>query len=161
GLQNLVSGLHPPQLDDFGLLPTLRWYAEEVRERFGLAVTISSRGDEADLPIDVRTVLFRVVQESLTNVIRHAGTDKADVLVAFDKKEVRIRVEDAGRGFDVDAALYKSGRPCWGLLGMIERSSLIGGGCQFVSEPGVGTIVEVFAPLKKRKNGDNSSAPGG
>lgn len=161
GLQNLVSGLHPPQLDDFGLLAALRWYADEVRERFGLAVTVSSRGDEADLPIDVRTVLFRVVQESLTNVIRHAGTDKADVLVAFDKKEIRIRVEDAGHGFDVDATLHKSGRPCWGLLGMIERSTLIGGECQFVSEPGVGTIVEVFAPLKKRKNGENPSAPGG
>lgn len=160
-LQNLVGGLHPPQLDDFGLLPTLRWYAEEVRERFGLTVTISSRGDEADLPVDVRTVLFRVVQESLTNIIRHAETDRADVLVSFDKKEVRIRVEDAGCGFDVNAALHKSARPCWGLLGMIERSALIGGECQFVSEPGVGTIVEVSAPLKERNNGEDSSAPGG
>jgi len=161
GLQNLVSGLHPPQLDDFGLLPTLRWYADEVKERFGLEVTVTSRGDRVNMPIDVRTVLFRVVQESLTNVIRHAQTDKADVLVVFDDGEVRIRVEDAGCGFDVNATLHKTNRPCWGLLGMIERATLIGGDCQIVSQIGLGTIVEVLVPLKERKNGENPSAVGG
>ena len=161
GLQNLVSGLHPPQLDDFGLLPTLRWYVDEVNERFGLKVTVSIRGDEADLPMDVRTVLFRVVQESLTNVIRHAKTERADVLVVFDDGEVRIRVEDAGCGFDVNATLHNTARPCWGLLGMIERAALIGGDCQFVSQPGVGTIVEVLAPLKERKDGEDPYSVGG
>lgn len=161
GLQNLVSGLHPPQLDDFGLLPTLRWYADEVKQRLGLTVTISSRGEEANLPIDVRTVLFRVVQESLTNVTRHARTDKVDVLVVFTGKEVRIRVEDSGCGFDVDETLRKTSRPCWGLLGMIERVSLIGGDCQITSEVGLGTIVEVVAPIKERVNDKNPSAVGG
>jgi len=161
GLQNLVSGLHPPQLDDFGLLPTLRWYADEVKGRFGLEVTVSSRGDRVDLPIDVRTVLFRVVQESLTNIIRHAKTDKADVLVVFDEGEVRIRVEDSGCGFDVDETLHKTGRPCWGLLGMIERATLIGGECHFSSLTGVGTIVEILVPLKERNDGEDPSAIGG
>ena len=160
-LQNLVSGLHPPQLDDFGLLPTLRWYVDEVKERFGLVVTVVSRGDEAKLPVDVRTVLFRVIQESLTNIIRHAGVNKADVLVVFDEKEVRIRVEDAGCGFDVDATLNKPGYPCWGLLGMIERVTLIEGECQFASEPGMGTIVEVVVPLKEEKDGKDPSIVGG
>ena len=160
-LQNLVSGLHPPQLDDFGLLPTLRWYVDEVRERFGLVVAVSSRGDEANLPIDVRTVLFRVVQESLTNIIRHAKTDEADLLVVFDEKEIRIRVEDAGCGFDVDATLNNPGYPCWGLLGMIERVTLIDGECQFVSEPGIGTIVEIAVPLKEKIDGKDPSAVGG
>jgi signal transduction histidine kinase len=160
GLQNLVSGLHPPQLNDLGLLPTLRWYAEEVKERFGVAVTVSSRGEEAALAVDVRTVLFRIVQEGLTNVIRHAGTNKADVLVVFDGDEVRIRVEDFGRGFNVEETL-QSGRPCWGLLGMIERAALLGGECHISSLPGVGTLVEVMVPLKERKNDGNSSAVGG
>jgi len=160
GLQNLVSGLHPPQLNDLGLLPTLRWYAEEVRERFGLAVTVSSRGEEAALAVDVRTVLFRIVQEGLTNVIRHAGTNKADVLVVFDGDEVRIRVEDFGCGFNVEETL-QSGRPCWGVLGMIERAALLGGGCHISSLPGVGTLVEVMVPLKEHKNDGNSSAVGG
>jgi signal transduction histidine kinase len=161
GLQNLVSGLHPPQLDDFGLLPTLRWYADEVKERFGLAVTVSSRGDEAVLPMDVRTVLFRVVQESLTNVIRHAKTDRAEVVVIFGDMDVRIRVEDAGCGFDVNDTLRKTGRSCWGLLGMIERAALIGGECRIASEPGVGPIVELSTPLKEKENGENPSVAGG
>jgi len=160
-LQNLVSGLHPPQLDDFGLLPTLRWYVDEVRERFGLSVTVSSRGDEAYLPMDVRTVLYRVVQESLTNVIRHAETDRANVLVVYDEKEVRIRVEDAGCGFDVNDTLRQTRHPSWGLLGMIERASLIGGECQIESEPGRGTAVKVVVPLKEQKDGDNPSDVGG
>ena len=161
GLQNLVSGLHPPQLDDFGLLPALRWYSDEVGGRLGLAVTVSSRGEEAELPMDVRTVLFRIVQESLTNVIRHAGTDRADVLVVFDDEEVRIRVEDAGCGFNVDDTMRETGRPCWGLLGMIERATLIGGQCHISSLPGVGTIVEVVAPLKEKNDGNDPSAAGG
>lgn len=161
GLQNLVGGLHPPQLDDLGLLPTLRWYADEVKARLGLKVTVSSRGEEADLPIDVRTVLYRVVQESLTNIIRHAKTDKADVLVVFDDDEVRIRVEDAGCGFNVDETMHMTGHPCWGLLGMIERAALIGGECHISSLPGVGTIVEVVVPLKERNDGKDSPAVGG
>jgi signal transduction histidine kinase len=151
-LQNLVSGLHPPQLDDFGLVSALRWYSAEVKERFGLTMAVTSRGDVAVLSIEIRTVLFRIVQESITNVIRHARTDRADVLVTFDAHEVRIRVEDNGCGFDVDSTLKQPGHPCWGLLGMIERAALIGGECHFVSEPGVGTIVEVVAPIMQREN---------
>jgi NarL family two-component system sensor histidine kinase LiaS len=111
--------------------------------------------------MDVRTVLFRIVQESLTNVIRHAGADKAEVLVVFDREEVRIRVEDAGRGFNVDDTMHKTGHPCWGLLGMIERAALIGGECHISSLPGVGTIVEVVAPLKERNDGNDPSVVGG
>jgi signal transduction histidine kinase len=111
--------------------------------------------------MDVRTVLFRVVQESLTNVVRHARADRAEVLVVFEKDEVRIRVEDAGCGFDVNATLHNTARPCWGLLGMIERAALIGGECHISSLPDVGTIVEVVAPLKERNDGNDPSVVGG
>lgn len=160
-MQNMVIGLHPPQLDDFGLMPTLRWYGDEVKERFGLTVTVSSRGKEADLSADVRTVLFRIIQESLTNIIRHAKTDKADVLVAYSEGELRVRVEDAGCGFVVGDALHKPGYQCWGLFGMIERAALIGGECKFFSEPGLGTIVELVVPLKEKQDGEDSSVVGG
>ncbi len=160
-LQNLVSGLHPPQLDDLGLIAALRWYSAEAQERFGLAVTVSSVGNETPLPVEVRTVLFRIVQEGITNVIRHAHTDKAEVLVVFGDREVRIRVEDHGLGFDVDATLHKPGYPCWGLLGMIERVTLIGGECQILSQVGKGTIVEVSAPFKESEDGTNLPAVGG
>ena len=160
-LQNLVSGLHPPQLDDFGLVAALRSYSAEAKERFGLTVTISSVGEEAELSIDVRTVLFRIVQECITNVIRHAKTDRADVLVVFDEREVCIRVEDNGCGFDVDATLREPGYPSWGLLGMIERVSLISGECQIASQIGKGTLVEVSVPLKEKDNVENSAVVGG
>ena len=159
-LQNLVSGLHPPQLDDFGLVAALRSYSAEVKERFALSVTISSVGEEAELSLDVRTVLFRIVQECVTNVIRHAKTDLAEVLVRFDAKEVCIRVEDKGCGFDVNATFNRQEHPSWGLLGMIERMALIGGECHFISEPGFGTLVEVSAPLKEKNNVENSAAFG-
>jgi signal transduction histidine kinase len=152
GLQNLITGLHPPQLDDFGLVAALRWYSAQMGERFGTTVTVTSRGEEAALSQDVRTVLYRIVQECITNVIRHAKTDHADVQVIFSRVEVRIRVEDNGCGFDVDAALNRREYPCWGLLGIRERASLVGGECVITSEPGSGTLIEVVVPLEKESS---------
>jgi signal transduction histidine kinase len=153
GLQNLIMGLHPPQLDDFGLMAALRWFSVQVKDRFGLTVTVTSRGDEADLVEEVRTVLYRIVQESIINVTRHANADHAGVLVVFDEDEVNILVEDNGCGFDVDATLNKSGNPSWGLLGMQERAALVGGECVILSTPGAGTLIQVCMPLAKETHG--------
>ncbi len=152
GLQNLITGLHPPQLDDFGLVPALRWYSAHVGERFGLTVTVISQGERAILPQEVRTVLYRIVQESITNVIRHAKVERAQVLVCFDDQHVRIRVEDKGCGFDLDATLRRHEYPCWGLLGIQERASLVGGECMISSAPGAGTRIEVVVPLEKESH---------
>jgi signal transduction histidine kinase len=160
-LQDLVRGLRPPQLDDFGLAAALRAYSAEVKERIGLTVTVSSVGREAALSVDVRTVLFRIVQESITNVIRHAKTDSAEVSVSFEVENVHICVRDKGCGFNVDNTLRKPGYPCWGLLGMIERVALVGGECHFVSEPGKGTLVDVIVPLKEKSNVEDSTVVGG
>ena len=153
GLQNLIMGLHPPQLDDFGLMAALRWFSAQVKDRFGLTVTVSSRGDEADLAEEARTVLYRIVQESITNVTRHANADHAGVLVVFDEDEVNILVEDNGCGFDVDTTLNKPGHPSWGLLGMQERAALVGGECMILSTPGAGTLIQVCMPLAKETHG--------
>jgi signal transduction histidine kinase len=155
GLQNLITGLHPPQLDDFGLVSALRWYSAQLGERLGLTVSVTSRGEEKNLSQEVRTVLYRIVQECLTNVIRHAKANHADVLVAFSDGEICIRVEDNGCGFDVNATLNQHGYPCWGLLGMQERALLVGGRCAISSEPGMGTLVEVTVPLEKETHDSN------
>jgi signal transduction histidine kinase len=152
GLQNLIMGLHPPQLDDFGLMAALRWFSSQVKDRFGLTVTVTSRGDEAPLAEEIRTVLYRIVQESIINVTRHAHADHAGVLVVFDEHEVNILVEDNGSGFDVDTTLNKPGHPCWGLLGMKERAALVGGECVVLSTPGAGTLIQVCMPLNKEPN---------
>jgi two-component system sensor histidine kinase UhpB len=149
GLQNLITGLHPPQLDDFGLAAALRWYCAQVEERAGVTVAISSQGEDAALSEEVRTVLYRIAQECITNVIRHAKTDHAELQVIFQNDKVRIRVEDKGCGFDVSAALNRREYPCWGLLGIQERAALVGGDCGIMSEPGMGTLIEVSVPLEK------------
>ena len=153
GLQNLITGLHPPQLDDFGLVAAVRWYAAQMGERSGVTVGVSSQGEEAELPPEVRTVLYRIVQECVTNVVRHAKTDRAEVQILFRGAEVCIRVEDKGRGFDVDMALTRREYPCWGLLGIQERAALVGGTCVIQSEPGMGTLVEVVVPLEREMHG--------
>ncbi len=157
-LQRLVSGLHPPQLDDLGLLAALRWYAQETSIRFDLPVTVSSRGqppgstDGKDLPPEVRIVVFRIAQEAITNVIRHAKASKINVLLNYSKDSLSMAVEDDGQGFDSERLLQKrNDQHSWGLLGMIERATLAGGECQIYSQPGRGTIVNVIMPLIEKE----------
>jgi signal transduction histidine kinase len=147
-LQNLVTGLHPPQLDDFGLLAALRWYAEQVSTRFGLPVSITSQGPEVDMPTEVRVVLFRIAQEAITNVVRHSQATQATLHLEYQSNQVKMQVEDNGRGFDVEKTLQANAEhPCWGLLGIMERAALAGGACQLTSTPGKGTCVGVTVKL--------------
>jgi signal transduction histidine kinase len=160
GLQNLITGLHPPQLDDFGLMAALRWYCSEVKERYGLLVGLSSEGEENDLPVDKRVVLYRIVQEGVTNIIRHAGTDQAKIRIKHnDAGWVNVQIKDEGHGFDVDTTLKNPGHPPWGLLGMIERAALVGGKCRIVSQIGAGTLVEVKVPVDQEKSYANNDTP--
>jgi signal transduction histidine kinase len=146
-LQRLVSGLHPPQLDDLGLMAALRWYANQVAERFGLPVQLSSQGSPVELPIEVRTVMFRIAQEAITNTIRHARASKAYIRLDFTETQICMEIEDNGTGFDVERAMSSANtRPCWGLLGIIERATLIGGTCQILSHPDKGTLLIVCVP---------------
>ncbi len=143
-LQNMVAGLHPSQLDDLGLLAALRWYANQVSTRYGLKVEVISLGPPPELEPEERTVLFRIAQEALSNVVRHADATRAEVRLVHSPEQVCLIVEDNGQGFDVDDSLSNDQvRPCWGLLGMIERATLAGGSCRITSEPGKGTRVEV------------------
>ena len=141
----MVSGLHPPQLDDLGLLAALRWYSGEITEHFGLPVNLNYLSNDPPLPPEMRVVFFRIAQEAITNIIRHSGASQASIFLDVNAEEAYLRVDDNGQGFNVEKTLSsaESGRPCWGLLGMIERASLIGGECTIQSEPGHGTYVEL------------------
>jgi len=148
-LQRMVSGLHPPQLDDLGLLAALRWYASDTSNRFGITINVSSNGTKPILSSDVRAVVFRIAQEAITNVIRHANATKIDVQLDYSVDSIYLRVEDDGQGFNTDVVLKKKpGRPAaWGLMGMVERASLVGGTCNIFSHPGKGTLIEVNVPI--------------
>jgi signal transduction histidine kinase len=148
-LQRLVSGLHPPQLDDLGLLAALRWYINDITSRTNVSINLTSHGKKPILSSDIRAVVFRIAQEAITNVIRHARASKIDIQLDYTDDNIYLRVEDNGAGFDTDEAMKKkSGKPtAWGLMGMTERASLVGGTCNIFSNPGKGTLIEVNVPI--------------
>lgn len=141
-LYRLVHDLRPAQLDDLGLVPALRHLTDEGQRGTGLQVGFEVIGSVKRLDPFVETIIFRVVQEALTNVIRHAETDKALVELDFSSKQiVTLRVSDKGKGFeDGDVKLTKPG---WGLVGMAERVESISGVLTIDSAAGKGTTVEV------------------
>ncbi|MEW6717010.1 MAG: sensor histidine kinase [Chloroflexota bacterium] len=149
-LQRLVADLRPSHLDDLGLAAALRWYASDVMKRVPLGVHVEVSGEPRPLSAPIKIALFRIAQEALTNVIKHAEAAEANIQLRFTNSAVSVRIEDNGRGFDVDAAT-SSGMSSWGLLGMRERASLLGGNFTLQSQPGAGTCVEVVIPYEQRK----------
>ena len=151
-LQRMVGGLHPPQLDDLGLRAALRWYAGEIRNLYGLPVSVSGTGPGPDLSSEERIVFFRIAQEAITNIVRHARASQATMLFNNTETSVYLSIEDNGQGFNVEETLRKGGeRAHWGLLGMIERAALINGNCTITSQPGKGTCIEVTLDREKIK----------
>jgi signal transduction histidine kinase len=144
-LQRLIADLRPSHLDDLGLGAALRWYAAQIQERTDLAVDVEVTGDAPNLPSPVKTAVFRIAQEALTNTVKHAKAKTAHVSLVYSDKDVTVRVNDDGQGFDVNRQ-ERSKRASWGLEGMRERAALLGGECNILSEPRRGTLVEVTIP---------------
>lgn len=143
GLQRIVGNLRPPQLDELGLLPALRWYAQETGQIMGIKIQLSGTLDEETISPEVRMTLFRIAQEAVTNIARHAKANTVEISLRDMDGFVYMRVEDDGVGFDSDATLNGEEMNCLGLMGMIERASLAGGECTILSSPGKGTLIEV------------------
>jgi signal transduction histidine kinase len=159
-LQRLIADLRPSHLDDLGLAAALRWYAGEVQKRVPLLVSVEVRGEPRQLSSEMKTALFRVAQEAITNVIKHANASNVKVLLEFGEHGVSVQVEDDGQGFDIHF-LSSQRRPSWGLLGMEERAALLGGEFLLNSHPGQGTQVQVTIPYPQGtevKNADPIAA---
>lgn len=140
-LDRMVRGLHPPQLDDLGLMAALRWYADEMSRHSQLHISVQGKGNDQNLPPDVRVVFFRIAQEAITNIIRHAKATQASVELTCTEGSCFLRVEDNGCGFVVEEMLKNTTKPPWGLMGMQERAALIQGNLVIESLPGHGTLV--------------------
>jgi signal transduction histidine kinase len=122
----------------------LRWYAGEITRNYDLPVSLNGVGNGLKLTPDERVVFFRIAQEAITNVIRHADATQASITLESSADRVQLIIEDDGKGFNVAGMLdQESLGPHWGLLGMIERAALIGGTCRITSNVGQGTRVEV------------------
>lgn len=144
-LQGMIADLRPSHLDDLGLGPALRWLTGEIKERSGLNVGLTIIGESRDLEPHITTAIFRIAQEALNNVVKHAQACQAKVRLVYAEDHVRLSVADDGVGFKT-GLLDSNGRPSWGLLGMEERASLLGGQLEIRSTPGGGTVVEVCLP---------------
>jgi signal transduction histidine kinase len=134
-MRSLVTQLRPPALDG-GLGPALRWLASEFSRDTGVDCVVDIAPDAGKLPTDIATMVFRIVQESLNNVRRHAHASRAELTLRREGNDWVLTVKDDGRGFDL--ATPRSG---YGLLGMEERALLVGGSLQIDSAPGKGSTV--------------------
>ena len=161
-LRHIIEDLRPFHLDDLGLAPALRWYARIFTERWGIPCSLSTRGDVKRLPPDYEIVLFRISQEALTNVAKHSQATEAEILLDFDTDRVRLEVKDNGQGFEVGEVMTNSGpTKGWGLLGMQERATLVGGQVEIDSAVGQGTCVRVLVPLMMEHGGNDETITSG
>ncbi len=147
-LQRLIADLRPSHLDDLGLAAALRWYAGKVEERSPLRVKVSVTGSEPAVEDTAKIATFRIIQEALNNVVRHAEAKNVGVSLSFEEKGVHVSVRDDGCGFDMERLnrVQSSSRPPLGLAGMRERAALLGGAVSIQSAPGDGTLIEAFVP---------------
>ncbi len=149
--RQLIFDLRPMTLDDLGLIPTLRKFIKEYGDRYGLSTRFNVVGQERRLPGNMEGVLFRITQEALTNVHKHARAKMAEVTMNLQPTRITVVVKDDGQGFDVartEANLHKNKN--LGLLSMRERAELEKGTLEIRSQPGRGTEVKVEMPLGKR-----------
>lgn len=144
-LRRLIDDLRPSHLDDLGLPAALRWYAGEVENRSKLKISVDAPKGRCELPLQIKTALFRIAQEALTNTVKHANARNVWISVERGNGVVKLLVRDDGRGFD-QSRLPAYSRPAWGLMGMQERTTLCGGQFNLKSVPGWGTEVRVTIP---------------
>jgi signal transduction histidine kinase len=163
-VHELALQIRPSVLDDLGLLPALRHSLKRYRDRYHLLVDFQSLAlDDRRLPSEIETALYRIVQEALTNVARHARATSVSVLLEHRDGYIRLIVEDDGKGFDVSQVIGSGPREKnLGLYGMRERAALLGGTVTIESIPGTGTTIFVTIPLQEEGGNDeqDSSARG-
>jgi PAS domain S-box-containing protein len=148
-VSDLALDLRPQMLDDLGLLPTLRWYVNRYTGRTGIAVELEAVAFEGRMTPEVTTAIYRVVQEALTNVAKHAAASRVTVRLECKAATVMAVVQDNGRGFEVEGLTGAPSRERGaGLLGMRERVTLLGGTCDIESRPGQGTRLTLEIPLR-------------
>jgi signal transduction histidine kinase len=142
-LRRFTGSLRPSMLDHLGLVSALDWLVSLVRERAGFEVTLVVQGAARRLPLDHELALYRIVEEALRNVERHAQAEQAAVLVSYTPERLRIEVRDDGVGFVPSARLPELADGGYGLLGIHERANLVGGTVAVEAAPGAGTTLRI------------------
>lgn len=147
-VREIARRLRPPPLDDLGLVAALRWHLDRVVRAASLDIRFNADTLMHRLASDLELGCFRIVQESVSNVIRHAAASHLEVLLESNTVHLTVTVKDDGCGFDPEGLFSKqSGHPL-GLLGMRERAAMLGGELRVASRPGQGTEIQAIFPLR-------------
>ncbi|MFL6275738.1 MAG: PAS domain-containing protein [Blastocatellia bacterium] len=157
-IHRLSHDLHPSKLAHLGVVAALQSLCAELSQAYGLNLEFCAADLPSNLPKDISLCLYRVVQESLNNVVKHSGAKDAQVELRATEAEIRLRISDSGSGFDVESAKSRKGI---GLIGMRERLRLVGGTISIDSRISQGTRIDVRVPLKRREVGHQDLSPSG
>ena len=159
GVHRLTNDLRPPVLDDLGLESAIKWVLEKHLGEKGIPHYIDTKGDSGELKARFRgvldygkieLVLFRIIQEAIINVSKHADAEHVFVSLTFGESSIEMEIEDDGKGFDLESVLESAKKGTYiglGLLGMEERIALLDGKMTVWSEPGKGTKIRVVVPI--------------
>ena len=154
-MRQLSMDLRPTMLDDVGLIPTLRWYIQNFSNRLNIKSNFQAVGFEEKLPPQIETAFYRIIQEALNNIAKHAEASRVDISLQWRDSILSVSITDNGRGFD----LYEVLRPDslergLGIIGMQERISLLGGKIDIQSRPDSGTYLYIEVPYPKDNGAD-------
>jgi len=144
-IREMSLDLRPSMLDDLGLVPTLVWHFSQYMQQTAITVDFEYGEVQRRFPVMIETTVYRIVQEALTNVARHAGVESVSVRLWLADDMLSVQIEDTGKGFH---AAVQSSRHSVGLLGLRERAQMVGGNCEIESHPGAGTIITAHIPLE-------------
>ena len=145
-IRDVMADLRPPVLDDYGLVAALRWYGEKISRRIDIPITVEGEEPDPRMNTRVENALFRITQETLTNVAKHAQASSAKISVDMEGDLLRLSVADDGIGFDSQNLSESNESQGWGLLSITERAEAVGGQVWIESSPDQGTTVTVEVP---------------
>jgi signal transduction histidine kinase len=146
-IRQLSRDLRPSIIDDLGILPALEWLTEQLTTENNIETNLDVRGNEHRLAPEIEVTLFRIVQEALRNVVKHADATETRVSIEFGDDETKIAIADNGKGFNMPTSLGEFSRlGKLGLDGMQTRARLAGGTFDVISDPGKGTTIAVTVP---------------
>lgn len=156
-IRKIIFDLRPMSLDDLGLVPAIEQFLERFQCRTDIKVDLQVLGQESKLDKHIEISVFRIVQESLNNIHKHADVKEAKLVLELNPEYISVFVEDHGKGFVVDSLQTEEAKAeCYGLLGMKERSKLLRGQFLLESAPGKGTKIRMLIPLCVEKGGEGA-----
>jgi signal transduction histidine kinase len=147
-IREVMSDLRPSVLDDFGLIAALRWYGQRFNRMTGIQTKVEVKKFSPRLPPLLESIIFRIAQEAMTNVLKHASSGKVDLHLEKIEDHVRLTIADDGRGFIFKGFRFGGEKRGWGLTMMRERAVALGGDLQIYSKPGEGTRVILQLPME-------------